>query len=230
MFGALYQQIVPVTTDYSVAEGDSLLVVPLAETSINTITLRLARLADEVFIQNLSLVPQIIAVQSGDTLNARSILAPGALVHLRSDSLTGWYAFGDGAAGSQSVNVAVSSANFLALNGTPLPLIKAPGVGRVALVSSILFQMTRTGTAYANGGALEFRYTNGSGAKVSADIAAAVVTTGGAGVEYSHVAGIEAAITPVANAAIVLVAASADFITGTGTGKLSIGYRIADFN
>lgn len=85
--------------------------------------------------------------------------------------------------------------------------------------------MVRTATAYANGGALEFRYTNASGAKVTADVAATLVT-GAAGTAYAHVAGIEASITPVAAAAIVVNNATAPFITGTGTAQVSIRYRI----
>ncbi len=125
-----------------------------------------------------------------------------------------------------SVTVALASADILAMNATPVSLIAAPGAGKIIIVEGILFKMVRTATAYANGGAVEFRYTDGSGAKVSADVAAALVTTGGAGTAYAHVAGIEASITPVANAAIVVTNATAAFITGTGTATVSLKYRI----
>jgi hypothetical protein len=84
----------------------------------------------------------------------------------------------------------------------------------------------RTATAFTGGGAVEFRYTDASGAKVTADVAAALVTTGGAGTAYAHVRGIEASITPVANAAVVITNATAAFAAGTGTAQLSIVYRI----
>lgn len=125
-----------------------------------------------------------------------------------------------------SAQVSLSSANILALSATPITLVAAPGAGKVVIVESILFKMVRTATAYANGGAVEVRYTDGSGAKVSADVAAALITTGGAGTAYAHVAGIEASITPVANAAIIVTNATAPFITGTGTAVVSIKYRI----
>jgi hypothetical protein len=112
------------------------------------------------------------------------------------------------------------------LSATPVSLIPAPGAGKIIIVDSILFKMVRTATAYANGGAVEFRYTDGSGAKVTADVAAALITTGGAGTAYAHVAGIEASITPVANAAIIVTNATAPYITGTGTAQVSIRYRI----
>jgi hypothetical protein len=127
---------------------------------------------------------------------------------------------------AHTAQVSIASADILALNTTPKQLVAAPGSGKVIIVEGIVFKMVRTATAYANGGALEFRYTDGSGAKVSADIAATVVTTGGAGTEYNSVAGVTTSLTPVANAAIVLRCATADFITGTGTAVVSIKYRI----
>jgi hypothetical protein len=127
---------------------------------------------------------------------------------------------------AHTVQVSLSSSDILGLNATPKTLIAAPGSGKVIVVESILLKMVRTSTAYVNGGALEFRYTNASGAKVSADIAATVVTTGGAGTEYNSVAGVTASLTPVANAAVVMDNATAAFITGTGTAVVSIKYRI----
>lgn len=121
--------------------------------------------------------------------------------------------------------VALSAAEILALNATPKVLITAPGAARVIVVRRIVLKMVRTATQFANGGALEIRYTNGSGAKVSADIAATVVT-GAAGTDYNTVAGVVTSLTPVANAAIVLTNATAAFITGTGVGVVTIDYEI----
>ncbi len=127
-----------------------------------------------------------------------------------------------------TVNVSLTSTQIKALNSTPVALIPAQGAGKIIIVDEILLEMTRTGTAYANGGALEFRYTNASGAKVSADIAASVVTTGGAGVEYNRVGGVSTSLTPVANAAIVIDNATAPFITGTGTARVYLRFRVID--
>lgn len=125
----------------------------------------------------------------------------------------------------RTVQVTLSSANILAMRTTPVTLIAAPGAGKIVIVESILLKMVTTATQYANGGAVEFRYTDGSGAKVTADIAAAVITAG-AGTSYTKVEGIEASMTPVANAAVVITNATAVFITGTGAGVLTIKYRV----
>lgn len=127
---------------------------------------------------------------------------------------------------ARTTSVNLSAANLIAMGTTPVSLISAPGSGKVILVESIVFKMTRTSTAYTGGGALEFRYTNASGAKVSADIAATVVTTGGAGTEYNSVAGVVTSLTPVANAAIVITNATAPFADGTGTAVVTIKYRV----
>ena len=125
-----------------------------------------------------------------------------------------------------SVTAALSSAQILAGNATPVVIVPAPLATQYVSVEEICFKMTRTATAYANGGALEFRYTDASGAKVTADIAATVVTTGGAGVEVNVVRGIVTSFTPVLGAAVVVRNATAPFITGTGTAIITVLYRI----
>lgn len=127
---------------------------------------------------------------------------------------------------ARTIQVPLSAANIIAMGTTPVELIAAPAAGKLILVESITFKMVRTATAFTGGGAVEFRYTNASGAKVSADIAASVVTTGGAGTEYNHVGGVIASFTPVAAAAIVIRNATAAFADGTGTAVVTIKYRI----
>jgi hypothetical protein len=163
-----------------------------------------------------------IVVLSG-TLVGNTILLPGQSATLWSNE-TSWY--NSDPASATSVSVAISSANFLALNSTPKSLVPSPGSGYIVRPEYFLFTMTRTSTAYTSGGALEFRYTNASGAKVAADIAATVVTDGGAGVELNSVGGIVSSITPVANAAITLNSASANFASGTGTAVMRVVYRV----
>lgn len=126
----------------------------------------------------------------------------------------------------RTVQVSLTAANIIAMGTTPVSLIAAPGAGKIIIIEHILFKMVRTGTAFTGGGAAEFRYTDASGAKVSADVAAAVITTGGAGTEYAAVGGLEASLTPVANAAVVIRNGTAAFAAGTGTAVVTIKYRI----
>jgi hypothetical protein len=124
--------------------------------------------------------------------------------------------------------VALTAAQIIAMGTTPVVIIAAPGANKIIIVDGITFEMTRTGTAFTGGGAVEFRYTDASGAKVSADIAATVITTGGAGVEYNRVGGLVSSFTPVVNAAIVIRNATAAFAAGTGTARLFLRYHILD--
>lgn len=120
----------------------------------------------------------------------------------------------------------LSSAQVLAGNTVPVVIVPAPLATQFVSIEEIIFKMIRTGTAYANGGALEFRYTDASGAKVTADIAATVVTTGGAGSEVNVVRGVVTSLTPVLGAAVVIRNATAAFITGTGTALVTVKFRI----
>lgn len=124
-----------------------------------------------------------------------------------------------------SVQVALTAAQIIAMGTTPVSLIAAPGAGKAIIVDDITFKMVTTATAFTGGGAVEFRYTDASGAKVSADVAAAVVTAG-AGTSFTNVRGIEASLTAVANAAIVVRNPTAAFAAGTGTAVVSIDYHI----
>jgi hypothetical protein len=160
-----------------------------------------------------------------------NLYAPGAIVVSDNGSTytnTGTAAVpimtvGDSSASGQSVQVSLSSAQILALNATPVSLVPAQGAGKVILVTSIVFKMITTSTQYANGGVVEFRYTNASGALVTGTVAAAVVTAT-AGTTYTTV--IPVAVTQVANAAIVVDNATAPFITGTGTAVVTVNYQV----
>jgi len=176
---------------------------------------------------NLSIAPA-----SGEQINGTTdgvlSLAPGQNAMLWSDG-TGWTAFNRsvaGAGGILTTVVPLSSAQILALSATPVSLIAAPGSGKAIRVMDLALKFSPSGTAYANGGALEFRYTDGSGTKVTADIAAAVVTAAGTTVSFTNVAGIEASLTLTANAPVIVTNATAPFITGTGTGVFYIAYRV----
>ena len=124
------------------------------------------------------------------------------------------------------LTIALTAANIIAMRAAPITIIPAPGAGRIIIVDSILMTMNRTATAFTGGGAVEFRYNNGSGAKVGTDIAATVITTGGAGTEcaVSSSPGVQSGGQP--NAPVVITNATAAFATGTGSARLYIKYRV----
>lgn len=168
-----------------------------------------------------------VAAASGSIYGNSRILGQYSQEIYTSDGVTGW--FGGALIGnSTTALIPLTSANILAMNATPVTLLGAPGAAKVLIIESIALQMTTTATQYANGGALEFRYTDASGAKVSADIAAAVVTAT-AGTSYTSVSGVATSLTNVVNSPLVITNATAAFITGTGTGVFNIKYRVAAF-
>lgn len=125
----------------------------------------------------------------------------------------------------ETLVVGLSAAQIIAMRATPVALVPAPGAGKCVIVNNITLKMVTTATAFTGGGAVEFRYTDGSGTKVSADIAAAVVTAG-AGTSFTNVKGIEASLTGTANAAVVITNATAAFAAGTGTATVVIDYHV----
>jgi len=121
--------------------------------------------------------------------------------------------------------VSLTAAQVKALFTTPIALVAAPGAGKIVIPIGIAFGSTFATTAYAGSNNLEFRYTNGSGAKVTADIAAATLNFS-SGTKYSSVAGVTTELTPVANAAIVVCVPVANPTLGDSPIKFSVLYRV----
>lgn len=113
----------------------------------------------------------------------------------------------------------LSAAELDTLNASPKTILAAPGSGLVNLVDSILCFVDAGGTQLTSV-AIEFRYTNGSGVKVTADLPAAQVNS--ATDTYYYARG--ASGVPVVNAVVVAVAAS-DITAGTGVIYGRIIYR-----
>jgi hypothetical protein len=183
-----------------------------------------------VFIQNSasSTANVTVAAGSGDAIVGNSVAAPGQVLKFESNGFGTWYGsvYGTtvGGASPQTAVVPLTSAAILAGNSTPFQLIAAPGAGKAIRVMDLGLKFTAA-TQYANGGALEFRYTDASGTKVTADLASAIITSA-SGTSYTNVEGIEASLTLTVNAGIFMAVASAPFITGTGSGTFYITYRV----
>lgn len=119
------------------------------------------------------------------------------------------------AVGGQVTAFTLSSAQILALHTTPISLVAAKGSGIVTIVDEIVAKQTFGTVAYTGSNALEFRYTNASGAKVSADLPATLINAA-SGVIYGSVKGVVTALVPVANAAITVSVPTADPAAGDG--------------
>ena len=110
-----------------------------------------------------------------------------------------------------------------ALHTTPITLVAAPASGGAIVVSRIVFKSTFVTAAYTGANALEFRYTNASGAKVTADIAAATLNFA-SGTRYASVAGVTAELQPVDNAAIVVCVPVANPAVGDSPVSFAVEY------
>lgn len=128
-----------------------------------------------------------------------------------------------------------------ALKDTPIVLVQPPvranlggsalAVGAfksVNIVIGITVRLVYSGTAYTGANALEFRYTNASGTKVTADIAAAWLNSSASA--YQYVAGITTAFAPVTNAPIIVSVPTANPGAGNSPVIFTVHYRIVSFN
>jgi len=120
--------------------------------------------------------------------------------------------------------VSLTSANIKAMSATPVTLI-AGVTGKTIVIDDICLKMTTTATGYTGGGAVEFRYTDGSGAKVTADIASTVITAE-AGTSFTINKSITTSLVGVVDAPIVITNATEAFATGTGTGVITCRYHL----
>lgn len=127
---------------------------------------------------------------------------------------------------AQRARVTLTSAQILALNTTPVQLIAAPGAGKYISVDEVVGFLRFGTTQYTGANAVEFRYTNGSGAKVTGDAASAWLD----GASSAAVKTIAAAVTPVANAAVVAAVPTANPAAGDSVVVLDILYRTVNIS
>lgn len=127
--------------------------------------------------------------------------------------------------------VTLTSAQILALHTTPIVLVPIVGnnssnvgINYVYIVEGITARIYYAGTAYTGANNLEFRYTDASGAKVTADLPNTFINSSAN--TFAHVAGITTAFTPVFNSPIVVSVPTANPATGNSKIVLIIKYRI----
>ncbi len=127
----------------------------------------------------------------------------------------------------KTATVTVSSAELLALNATPKTLVAAPGAGKALVLVAAELWLDYATTAYggiAAGEDLAVKYTDASGATL-----ATVETTGFLDATADAFRYVEptttAAVTPAANAPLVLHLLSGEIATGDSPLKLRLLYR-----
>lgn len=143
---------------------------------------------------------------------------------------------------SDSVNylaiqsVTLTPTQVKALNSTPFTLIPAPVVGNlygsqtpkvVIIVKDITARINYAGTAYTGANALEFRYTDAAGAKVTADISTTFLNA--AASAYVHVSGVITELVPVANSPIIVRVPTANPGTGNSPITFTLHYMTVPF-
>jgi hypothetical protein len=133
-----------------------------------------------------------------------------------------WSLVDVGVADDMVATVPLSAAQIIALSVTPVTLVAAV-TGSVIVVDEIVLTLTTTATVFTGGTPLEFRYTNGSGAKVTADIADTVITAA-AGTSRTILKGVAA--TGVVTSPIIVTNATTPFAAGTGTGVVTVRYHL----
>lgn len=135
--------------------------------------------------------------------------------------------------GVRSVDVQLTNAQLLALLGTDITLVAAPGANRAIVVHGIYLFFDVTTTAYTiNAGATSIGYAS-DGVDVAVITEAGFLdTVADAGRWYlmGGAAATPAILTPVANAAIVIRKATADMTGGNAANTLSIRvyYSVVD--
>lgn len=135
-----------------------------------------------------------------------------------------------GATPLQYAEVALTSAEILALRATPKTLVAAPGAGLLLEFVSAVLLLDATATGYTEtADNLAIRYTDGSGAIVSQ----AIETTGFIDQTADTMTTAEAKIDAIVaksgceNKALVLHnTGDGEFATGTGTMRVKISYRV----
>lgn len=120
--------------------------------------------------------------------------------------------------------VTLTASQVKALNGTPITLVAAPGASSYIVVDEIRHKLTYGSIQFTGSNNLEFRYTNGSGAKVTADIAFA--TLNAAATNYRVLKPVTTELTPVLNAPIVVYVPSANPGAGDSTITYVVRYHI----
>lgn len=146
-----------------------------------------------------------------------------------SKSTTKKDAFLAGLNGVRHVKISLTAAQLNGMYAAPVLIIPAPGSGKSIAIVKAQFVITRTATAFANGGVGIIQYdstVNGGGTQACDSTLAATVFTGSAGTSFTIRNGaiISDSTATIVNKGIYLSNQTAAFDTGTGTATLDVWY------
>ena len=163
---------------------------------------------------------QALDIESGDLANnavTTAAIAANAVTSAKLDVSTIQYA-----------EVALTKANLLAMNATPVTVIAAPGSGKVIeFISAVVIYDFDT-AAYGGGGDVTFKY---NGAATVSNTVSAANSFGAAGDKITMCEALDTAngIAMSVNTALVITNATGAFTdpgTAAGVGRIKIAYRI----
>lgn len=120
-------------------------------------------------------------------------------------------------------SITLSKDQILALHTTPISLV-GPFLNYYVIVEAIDAKLPYGSNPYAGANNLEFRYTDGSGAKVTADISTTFLNS--SATAYSHVAGVTTELVPIINKPVVASIPVANPTAGNSQIIFTIKYRL----
>lgn len=168
------------------------------------------------------------------TLANRPTKAPAGVLYYATDTREAFISLGGGSwiplPPAVSGTITIASADVLALNATPQELVAAPGANKALIFDGAVIHKP-AGTAYTLGtnAGLAVKYTNGSGLAVGQVDETGFLNQATAQTRWIHpyqAASGDSQITPVANAALVLHALTAEVTAGDSDLLLQVHYRI----
>jgi len=124
----------------------------------------------------------------------------------------------------QTLTVALTAAQIIAMGTTPVQILPAPGPNRAYLVDSILFQMKPGSVQFTTGGTVSFSYAGGGATINTGNLIPASVINAATG-SNTLVPGATATLTVPTNTAIN-IAASAAFAAGNGTALVTVRFDV----
>lgn len=131
----------------------------------------------------------------------------------------------------QHVQTSLTAANINGMYATPVQIVAAPGSGKTIVVTRVSVRITRTATAFANGGVGILQYgntANGAGTNSVDSTLAATFFTGASGASESFRNGaiLTDQGTALQNLGLFISNQTAAFTTGTGTATVDVWYHI----